>query len=146
MTEHDLLDVVEIEETGELSPWGWENYHAELARADAIVLVADADSKRTIDARRLKGFIVARVVVDELQINNVAVRVEAREQGVGSELLRAAIAEGRLRGARRAVLEVRASNEAAQRLYAKHKFILCGRRKDYYREPTEDALLLCAKW
>ncbi|GAC1396655.1 MAG: ribosomal protein S18-alanine N-acetyltransferase [Pyrinomonadaceae bacterium] len=144
MSEHDLLEIVEIEETCALSPWGWENYHAELARADAITLVAETDSKQTNDAPRLAGFIVARIVVDELQINNVAVCIEARRRSVGSELLRAAMAEAKRRGAQSAMLEVRASNTAAQRLYAKYDFILCGRRKNYYREPAEDALLLCA--
>jgi ribosomal-protein-alanine N-acetyltransferase len=145
MSECDLTEVVEIEGASRISRWGRESYAGELARRDAIVLVA-VESETSGAARQVKGFIAARVVADELQINNFAVRAEDREKGVGSALLRAAMTESRRRGAQSAFLEVRESNLAARRFYAQHGFTVCGRRKNYYREPPEDALLLCAKF
>jgi [ribosomal protein S18]-alanine N-acetyltransferase len=138
MTEHDLLEVVEIEETSKLSPWGWEAYHMELqCQSTSLMLVArgSADSG-------LIGFIVARDLANEIHINNVAVRPEFRGRGVGRRLLREVLAWGRQRGARQAVLEVRAGNEAAQQLYHRCGFEVIGRRRRYYRSPVEDALLM----
>ena len=63
-------------------------------------------------------------------------------RGLGSALLQTTLDEGRKRNANAAQLEVRASNEAAQRLYLKCGFEVVGRRKNYYRNPTEDALLM----
>jgi len=90
----------------------------------------------------LVGFIVARLVADELHVNNVAVRHEFRGKGIGSALLQISLDEGRKRNARIAQLEVRAGNEAAQHLYRRSGFEVVGRRRAYYREPVEDALLM----
>ncbi|PYT05667.1 MAG: hypothetical protein DMF60_11175 [Acidobacteria bacterium] len=62
--------------------------------------------------------------------------------GVGRNLMEAAMDEARLRGGAQVVLEVRASNEAAQILYRDLGFSFVGRRRDYYRLPTEDALVM----
>ena len=141
MAEHDLLEVVEIEETTGLSRWGWDAYHKELANRDAIMLVARADS---FGAGHLAGFVAARVVADELRINNIAVRPALRRRGLGTALLDAAIAYGTQMGANTCWLEVRAGNLTAQALYERHGFAIVGRRKNYYREPPEDALIMRA--
>ena len=141
MTEHDLLEVVGIEETSALSRWGWEAYYEELFRPEAIALIASAQSSDAM----VRGFIVARVAVDELHISNIGVGRDFRQKGIGGALLSEAITRGAERGARKCFLEVRASNEIAQTLYAKHGFETCGRRKNYYREPIEDALLYCVE-
>ena len=65
MTEHDLLEVVEIEESCRLSLWGWEAYRTELARAEAVMLVARRRGAGDADGRRLGGFIAARVAAGE---------------------------------------------------------------------------------
>ena len=88
------------------------------------------------------GFAVVRIVSDELEILNMAVRLEARRQGVASLLLANALDTGRASGARRAFLEVRESNRAAVAFYERHGFVLRGRRPRYYTDPVEDALLL----
>ena len=141
MGEHDLLEVVEIEETTGLSQWGWDAYLQELARPEAVMLVvrrgAPDDTGRSVVA-----YIASRVSADELHINNIGVREESRRKGLGAALLGAALEAGAGRGARLAVLEVRAGNAPAQALYARFGFEVVGRRRDYYRSPVEDALVM----
>jgi len=79
---------------------------------------------------------------DEMHINNVAVRETSRRQGIGHALLDAVMSRGKSAGAQRAFLEVRASNQAAQILYARQGFQIVGRRANYYSGPLEDALVM----
>ncbi len=141
MTEHDLLEVCAIEDLSGLSAWGWDAYHKELESVqDTIMLVARVDS--TTHGVELAGFIVARLLADELHVNNVAVRPAFRRHRIGSSLLEKTLQVARGHGANMAHLEVRAGNEAAQRLYAVCGFRATGRRKAYYRAPVEDAILM----
>lgn len=145
MNEHDLLAVVEIEEACGLSQWGWEAYRAELDRPEAIMLVARARSHHngTHASPPIIGYIAARIdAAGELHINNIGVDASARRRGVGSALLGTALKLGARQGAREALLEVRAANHIAQSLYRLHGFQNVGRRRDYYREPTDDAILM----
>ena len=144
MSEHDLLEVVEIEESCGLSRWGWEAYHAELLRErETIMLVARERVAKTLAGQAaVIGFIAARQNAAELHVNNIAVRQDYRRAGAGGALLEAALKEGARMGARKALLEVRASNLEAQALYARHGFRTEGRRRRYYKEPTEDAVLM----
>ena len=143
-TQHDLLEVVEIEESCRLSIWGWEAYHAELSKPEAIMLVARRAVRDWQTGQSLYGFVAGRVAADELHINNIGVRETARARGVGTSLLRAALATARRLGAERALLEVRAGNLAAQALYRRCGFEVAGRRRNYYRDPVEDALVMSA--
>jgi ribosomal-protein-alanine N-acetyltransferase len=144
MTEHDLSEIVEIEEACGLSRWGWEGYHTELLSEEAaLMLVARATaSEQAYQGQRIAGFITARLSIDELHINNVAVRERYRRRRLGSALLSAILERGKQRGARKAFLEVRASNAAAQALYARHGFAAASRRSNYYTQPAEDALVM----
>jgi ribosomal-protein-alanine acetyltransferase len=147
MTEHDLLEVVEIEEACALSIWGWDAYYAELTQGDAslmwVALEEDFGNKDgNSKSASVVGFIVARLGAGELHINNVAVRQAYRRHGLGRDLLNAVLSEGRRCGARDAWLEVRAGNLSAQALYARCGFIEVGRRTGYYRAPMEDALIM----
>lgn len=140
---HDLVEVVEIEESCGLSRWGWESYSGELLRAESIMLVARR-TRADGAGKSVAGFVAARVNADELHVNNIGVRHEERRRGLGTALLKAAIAAGLRLGARTAVLEVRASNETAQALYQRHGFRVTGRRRNYYHDPAEDALVMGA--
>jgi ribosomal-protein-alanine N-acetyltransferase len=82
------------------------------------------------------------VVGDELHINNLAVDPHWRRRGIARTLLDAALERGRVRGARRAFLEVRASNVEALALYRRHGFEAAGIRKGYYDHPVEDAVVM----
>jgi [ribosomal protein S18]-alanine N-acetyltransferase len=145
MTEHDLLEVVEIEETCGLSLWGWDGYRAELDRPESVMLVARAPATAFDGARLVSGFVAARLSAGELHINNIGVRREARRRGLGKKLLGLALDFGARSGAAQAVLEVRAGNRAAQYLYAGLGFRTAGRRPNYYRQPAEDALVMTAR-
>jgi ribosomal-protein-alanine N-acetyltransferase len=143
MTEHDLLEVVEIEEISNLSPWGWDAYHLELQCGSAsLMLVAKVRGRDNAPHNSIVGFIVAREMAGEIHVNNVAVRPEHRRLRVGECLLRAVLAWGRQKNATQAVLEVRAQNIAAQKLYQACGFEVVGRRRRYYKAPVEDALLM----
>jgi len=87
------------------------------------------------------GYAGLHVVLDEGYIDNVAVRPSCRRQGIGDRLLDVFCRFGQAHLAF-LTLEVRPSNQAAVALYCKHGFQEAGRRKDYYQDPTEDALLL----
>lgn len=143
MTEHDLLEVVEIEEESGLSRWGWAAYYAELQGANRdLMLIARLASSPIIEHQRIAGYIVARESAGELHINNVAVRAQYRRRGIGSALLsRIMEAAGRLK-VQMAFLEVRSGNEAAQALYEKIGFKAIARRADYYSDPREDAVVM----
>lgn len=147
MTEHDLLEVVEIEERSGLSRWGWAAYYAELQGSNRqLMLVARiARPLEQVKTDQIAGYIVARMAVNELHINNVAVRVEYRRRGIGSALLTRILEEGQRLAAAAAFLEVRAGNSLAQALYKKCGFRGVGRRPNYYSAPTEDALVMTAQ-
>jgi [ribosomal protein S18]-alanine N-acetyltransferase len=143
MSEHDLLEVVEIEERSGLSRWGWAAYYAELqGKNRPLMLVARIARPEHHQGVRIAGYIVARLAVGEMHINNVAVRPEYRRQGIGAALLKRVLDEGRRLKAITAFLEVRAGNSLAQALYKKCGFTGIGHRPGYYSTPPEDALVM----
>jgi [ribosomal protein S18]-alanine N-acetyltransferase len=87
------------------------------------------------------AFLVARCLDDEWEIENIVVDEKQRREGVGSALIRHLAAEAAASGARSILLEVRESNHQALRLYERIGFRCEGRRKKYYDNPAEDALL-----
>jgi len=93
------------------------------------------------DQAEVCGFICAQVISGEWEIENIVVEERFRRRGIAGELLRALIQEARSAGGSVVLLEVRESNSAARTLYAKHGFREVGRRRAYYREPLEDAIV-----
>jgi [ribosomal protein S18]-alanine N-acetyltransferase len=87
------------------------------------------------------GFIVARQLGTEWEIENIAVTGPARRRGLGTRLLGEFLELVRSHGGRTIFLEVRESNLAARTLYEKWAFVEAGRRKQYYVDPAEDALI-----
>lgn len=143
MTEHELLEVVDLEQSCGLSHWGWDAYHAELQSDHRhLMLVARVGTREGNDGEMIAGYIVARLTAGELHINNLAVREASRRWGVGTALLKRIIETARLGGAVAAFLEVRAGNSAAQAFYEKSGFFVAGRRRNYYQAPVEDALIM----
>jgi len=137
----DLPEVLAIEVSSFPHPWTREMFENELARRDiSQILVArlpDAGSPPPV-----AGYICVWVVSDEMHINNVAVKPRWRRRGIAAALLAAALEHGRARGARRAFLEVRASNLGALALYQQFGFQPAGLRQGYYDHPVEDAVLM----
>lgn len=143
MTEHDLLEVVEIEEQSGLSRWGWAAYYAELQGGNReLMLVAKPVGARGLDQHEIAGYIVARETAGELHVNNIAVRDQYRRRGYGRLLLGRVLDEARRKHATTAFLEVRCGNSAAQSLYEKCGFKPIARRSNYYSDPPEDAVVM----
>jgi ribosomal-protein-alanine N-acetyltransferase len=139
MTVADLPSVLAIERMSFTSPWTEANFRHEIEDNPlAWNLVARCDGT-------VVAFACAYVVSDELMINDLAVDASVRRRGLGSALLRHLIDGARVRGCRRATLEVRPGNVAARSLYEGFGFTVVGTRPGYYADTGEDALLLtCA--
>jgi len=135
--EEDLAGVMEVDRSSFATPWSREMYDTELQNSGISFIVV----LRTPECR-VAGYCSYRLVVDEVHINNVAVRAECRSKGFGRCLVEYALREGRNRGATRVLLEVRSGNVAARQLYESLGFTTIGLRRAYYREPVEDALVL----
>ena len=142
MSEHDLLEVVEIEEQSGLSRWGWAAYYAELQGANRDLMLIARSVDVAIEAAPIAGYIVARETAGELHINNFAVRSGFRRRGIGTALLDRVLQEARNRKANAAFLEVRSANLAAQALYERSGFQAIARRANYYSDPIEDAVVM----
>lgn len=135
--ERDLPDVLALQTSSFSNPWTadalkWELEHSPVSR---LYVLKD-------ERGRSLAFCACWQLVDELHINSVAVAPERRREGLGSELMRAVLANARKEGATRATLEVRRSNEAARALYERLGFAVEAIRPDYYTNPREDALIL----
>ena len=133
----DIDAVVALERDSFTNPWPRESLVWELTNSDVtrVYLLRDAE-------HRAIAFCMAWVLFDELHLNTLAVSPQHRRQGLATLLLKEVMAEAAREGARRATLEVRASNAAALTLYAQLGFQVRGKRRDYYSNPVEDALIL----
>jgi ribosomal-protein-alanine N-acetyltransferase len=133
-----LDEMMAIELESYENPWARSAFESELGRNPVswsrVVLTNDA-------AARVTGYCIVWIVFEHVHVQNLAVHPDHRRQGLGRLLLQLALEEGRSRGAAAALLEVRRSNEAAQRLYRGLGFVETGTRRDYYSRPREDALL-----
>ena len=133
----DLEGVLEVEAESFTNPWTRDMYSREMQnRSVCHILIA-----RTEDCR-VAGFCAFWLVVDEIHINNLAMRSQFRAQGIGTALLHRVLVEARQLGAKRATLEVRVSNDDARRLYERLGSYVAGTRRNYYTSPVEDALIL----
>lgn len=116
-------------------PWSAEIFRAALDNPGVAILLALGEDGAVL------GYAVLSVVLDEGNLDNIAVAPEARRRGVADALLSALTGFGRDRLSA-LMLEVRASNAPAIALYGKHGFASVGRRKNYYDAPKEDAILM----
>jgi len=138
-----LTDILELEEACFSAPWTRKMLEAELTGNQfAHFLVAMAQDMTEPPQRSIVGYHCFWTVFEELRLMNLAVRESMRGRGVGRSLAGEAIRIGLGQGATRAVLEVRASNEAAQNLYRRLGFVPIGIRRQYYTNPVEDAVLM----
>jgi len=136
-SETDIDDILRIESISFTNPWTREMYLSELEHRDVSFFYIARDA-----VGEAVGFCSCWLVLDEIHINNLAVLPEHRRSGVASALIEHVLKEGGARGAHRATLEVRRSNEPARKLYEKFGFTVTGVRRGYYTRPDEDALVL----
>jgi ribosomal-protein-alanine N-acetyltransferase len=137
MRVEDLEEVLDLERRSFGDPWQRESFLMEIEGAPRVrwPLVA-------LGPAGLAGYVVAWFVADEAQIANLAIVPGLRRRGLGRLLLERVLAEARRRGCRCAHLEVRPSNAAALSLYAGLGFRPVGRRRQYYADTGEDALVM----
>jgi ribosomal-protein-alanine N-acetyltransferase len=122
-------------------PWSERSYHFELTENKHSCLWV-AEAVEPDGAGTVAGMIVIWVVLDEAHIATLAVHPDYRHAGIGRRLLAQGLLDAWMRGARLAYLEVRRSNQAAQTLYASFGFQVVGERPRYYKDNSEDALLM----
>lgn len=120
-----------------LSAWSEDHLRDELQQPTGFQFVVSNKS-----TERIMAVIFGRIVVDEAEILKLSVAEFARNRGLGYQLLDFSVKYCSTRGVKNCFLELRASNETAQRLYEKRGFVTVGTRKDYYEGPVEDAILM----
>jgi ribosomal-protein-alanine N-acetyltransferase len=126
--------VVAIEGASFSDPWSERDFRECLGRGVPFLVAEDGGA--------VTGYVVARHAADEAEILNLGVAPGERRRGTGRALVEAMLALLRARGVAAVFLEVRESNTVAQHLYAALGFAGVGRRRRYYRFPTEDAVIL----
>lgn len=131
----DIAAVLRIERDAFADPWHRDAFLAALQTPHVHFLVAER-------AGEVAGYVIGLTAADEGEIQNVAVASVFRRTGVGRVLVDAVLDLIAQAGARSVYLEVRASNVAACALYESIGFRPIGRRRQYYRKPTEDAIVL----
>lgn len=141
MRKKDIAEVHALEQAIFPAPWSLNSYHFEVIRkaASGPCVIEAENEKGQIS---IAAYIVPWRFFDEIHIANIAVAPQYRRRGLARRLVTHVIAKAAQGGARHATLEVRAGNEAAQQLYKALGFELDGRRKGYYRDNGEDAILM----
>jgi [ribosomal protein S18]-alanine N-acetyltransferase len=131
----DVKTVVAIEQESYTVPWSEATFRGLLRRRDAEMIVA-------VGGDRVVGYAAFWCVVDQGELGNVATTAGWRRRGIGARLIIEILRRADQRGVREIFLEVRPTNAAARRLYDAFGFVQVGRRRNYYQEPVEDALVL----
>ena len=139
MNSSHVAQIANLEKLCFSDPWSENSIASELDNKLAFWLVA-------ADGDRVAGYIGSQTVMDETDMMNVAVHPDFRRQGIAEALVNALVENLQKMGSHCLTLEVRASNIPAITLYEKLGFSEIGRRKNYYRNPREDALILRKEW
>ena len=139
MNRQHVTQVAELEKICFSDPWSENSIASELDNQLAYWLVAE-------EGETVAGYIGSQTVMDETDMMNVAVHPDFRRQGIAEALVNGLVDRLKAMGSHCLTLEVRASNAPAISLYEKLGFSEIGRRKNYYRNPREDALILRKEW
>ena len=141
LTVEDVPSLQLLEDQVQLAFWGDDNYRRFLEEypeyfGGKAVLMSDSEQEKLV------GFFLARSIFDNLEILKLGVFPGYQRQGIGTQLMETAYAEGIRRGCNRCFLEVRKSNQNAIQFYYDHNFRIAGTRLNYYTEPVEDAWIM----
>ncbi len=139
MSQCHVSAVAALEKTCFSDPWSENSVASELKNPLSLWLVA-------MDGEQVAGYIGSQSVEGEADMMNVAVHPDYRRRGIARQLINALVDALAEKGVHSLTLEVRASNAPAIALYEKLDFSPVGRRKNYYRNPKEDALILRKEW
>ena len=135
MTEEDLAAVTAIEAQSFSVPWSRAAFESTL-RCPTVTPFVYRKQGMTV------GYAICSTVFEMAELYNIAVASEHRGEGIGAKLLEKVICHTKQLGAENLFLEVRRSNESARRLYEKKGFVFDSVRKNYYKNPVEDAILM----
>ena len=138
MRESHLSEVLKIAQTNNLSYWSYEDYKAETTREDSCCVVAEDRSKN------ITGFLVARLIMTEscAELYNIAVSDKYKRKGTGKMLLTFLTNQCVIKNLGQINLEVRESNQTAINFYQKLDFQKAGVRKNFYTQPSENAITM----
>ena len=139
MNASHVAQIAQLEKICFSDPWSERSVASELENKLSCWLVAE-------EAGQVAGYIGSQTVCGETDMMNVAVHPDHRRKGVAEALILALVEELKAMDSHCLTLEVRASNAPAIALYEKLGFFEIGRRKNYYRNPREDALILRKEW
>ncbi|MGB7070944.1 MAG: ribosomal protein S18-alanine N-acetyltransferase [Pyrinomonadaceae bacterium] len=137
----DIPVIVAIADELMLSPWSAADIAAEIGRPDSLTIKLE-------NGGQIVAFIIGRTIDDEhmgagtAEIYNIGVASRSQGLGFGKRIFEEFRRRSREKGSRRIILEVRVSNQQAIGFYGKLQFRTIATRKDYYRDPTEDALIM----
>lgn len=139
MIQCHVPQIAELEKLCFNDPWSENSIASELDNRLSCWLVA-------LDGDLVVGYVGSQTVLGETDMMNIAIHPDYRKQGIATALISALIEALIERNSHSLMLEVRSSNEPAKSLYLKMGFEVVGIRKNYYRNPREDALILRKEW
>ena len=139
MNESHVAQVAALEKLCFSDPWSETSIASELENPLSLWLIAEEDGA-------VCGYVGSQTVLDETDMMNIAVRPDCRRKGIAAALIAELVSRLKARGSRILRLEVRESNLPAIALYKAMGFTQLGLRKNYYRNPKENALILGKEW
>lgn len=139
MKESHVPQIAQLEKLCFNDPWSENSIASELDNKLSLWLVA-------LENDRVIGYVGSQTVLGETDMMNIAVHPDYRKKGIGSALIVGLIGALEKKGSHSLMLEVRASNASAISVYHKLGFVEVGLRRNYYRNPKEDALILRKEW
>ena len=139
MTSAHVVQIAELEKRCFNDPWSENSIASELNNRLSCWLVA-------LEGDVVIGYVGSQTVLGETDMMNIAVHPDYRNQGVAKNLIQTLMDTLSGQGSHSLMLEVRQSNEPAKNLYASLGFETVGIRKNYYRNPKENALILRKEW
>lgn len=139
MNESHVLQIAQLEKLCFNDPWSENSIASELDNSLSLWLVA-------LEGDNVIGYVGSQTVLGETDMMNIAVHPDHRKQGIGTALIVGLIGALERKGSHSLMLEVRVSNQQAISVYHALGFVEVGRRKNYYRNPREDALILRKEW
>ena len=139
MAQCHVSQIADLERLCFNDPWSENSIASELNNKLSHWLVA-------LDGEKVIGYVGSQTVLGETDMMNIAVHPDYRKRGIATELIQELINALNERNSHSLMLEVRESNDPAKELYLKMGFELVGIRKNYYRNPKENALILRKEW
>lgn len=131
----DLDRVLEIEKQWNPTPWSYQSFHNEIENKENICLVAKNEDQ-------ILGYAIVQIVDHQASLLTLAVDRMYARSGIAKRLMHSLLQKVVEGVAKEIILEVRESNSAAQSLYSQYGFSVVGKRKGYYQNNHEDALIM----